>query len=42
MAFSFELGLVISTERYGAILAEPEHPRRVSALLCLFNVRERE
>ena len=25
MAFSFELGLVISSELYGAILAGPEH-----------------
>lgn len=29
MAFSFDLGLAISTERYVAILAEPEQQREI-------------
>lgn len=38
MAFSFELGLAISAERYGAISAGPEHLFPVSTWFCFTNV----
>lgn len=37
MAFSFDLGLAISAERYGAISAGPEHSQLGHALRWLFH-----